>query len=120
MIEADRAPGVDGEAAWSAFGRLADRVHGIVQGAFGARALNVNRVLNEVDCEPLDVEGQRPVGLLEDSTRVGYIEVYFDHPRWGQEALGPLAAQGALRDPELVDVNLLAIEESAPLDLTGA
>ena len=120
MIEADRAPGVDGEAAWSAFGRLADRVHGIVQCAFGARALNVNRVVNEVDCEPLDVEGQRPVGLLEDSTRVGYIEVYFDHPRWGQEALGPLAVQGALRGPELVDVNLLALEESAPLDVTGA
>src|SRR6478736_6977971 len=37
MIEADRAPGVDGEAAWSAFSRLADRVNDIVQGAFGAR-----------------------------------------------------------------------------------
>jgi hypothetical protein len=66
------------------------------------------------------VEGQRPVGLLEDSTRVGYVEVYFDHGRWGEAALGPLAAQGALRDPELVDVNLLAVEESAPLDVTGA
>jgi hypothetical protein len=119
MIEADRAPGVDGEAAWSAFGRLADRVHGTVQGAFGARALNVNRVLNEVECEPLDVEGQRPVGLLEDSTRVGYIEVYFDHRRWGEEALGPLAAEGSLRDPELIDVNLLRVEESAPLDVTS-
>jgi hypothetical protein len=119
MIEADRAPGVDGEAARSAFGRLADRVHGTVQGAFGARALNVNRVLNEVECEPLDVEGQRPVGLLEDSTRVGYIEVYFDHRRWGEEALGPLAAEGSLRDPELIDVNLLRVEESAPLDVTS-
>jgi hypothetical protein len=120
MIEADRAAGVDGEAAWSAFGRLADRVHGMVDGAFGVRRLIVNRVVNEVECEALDVEGQRPIGLLEDSTRVGYIEVYFDHARWGEQALGPLAAGGALRDPDLVDVNLLRVEEQAPLDVTGS
>jgi hypothetical protein len=119
MIEADRAQGVDGDTAWSAFSRLADRVHNMVDGTFGARGLIVNRVLNEVECEPLDVEGQRPIGVLEDSTRVGYIEVYFDHRRWGEEALGPLAAEGSLRDPELVDVNLLRVEESAPLDVTS-
>jgi hypothetical protein len=119
MIEADRAPGIDGEAAWDAFSRLADRVHGMVDGAFGARRLIVNRVLNEVECEPLDAEGQRPIGLLEDSTRVGYIEAYFDHPRWGEESLGPVAAQCLLRDPDLVDINLLRVEEAAPLDVTG-
>jgi hypothetical protein len=119
MIEADRGPGVDGEAAWRAFSRLADRVHGIVDGAFGARRLILNRVLNEVECEPLDVAGQRPVGLLEDSTRVGYIEAYFDHRRWGEEALGTLAAGGSMRDPDLVDVHVLAVEEQAPLDVTG-
>jgi hypothetical protein len=76
-------------------------------------------MLNEVECEPLDVEGQRPVGMLEDTTRVGYIEAYFDHPRWGEEALGALAAEGVLRDPALVGVNLLRVEEHAPLDVTG-
>jgi hypothetical protein len=120
MIEADRPTGVDGEVAWSAFSRLAERVHGIADGAFGARRVILNRVLNEVDCDPLDVEGQRPVGLLDDSTRVGYIEAYFDHARWGEEALGPLAAGGGLRDPDLADVNLLRVEEQAPLDVTGA
>ena len=30
-----------------------------------------------------------------------------------------LAAEGALRDPALVDVNLLRVEELAPLDVTG-
>ena len=91
-----------------------------MDGAFGARRLIVNRVLNEVECEPLDVEGQRPIGLLQDSTRVGYIEAYFDHARWGEEALGPVAASGALRDPALVDVNLLRVEEQAPLDMSGS
>jgi hypothetical protein len=119
MIEADRAPGVDADAAWQAFSALADRVRSVMDGMFGARWLIVNRVLNEVECEPVDVEGQRPIGLLEDTTRVGYIEAYFDHARWGEEALGGIAAEGALRDPALVGANLLRVEELAPLDLTG-
>jgi hypothetical protein len=119
MIEADRAVGVAADAAWKAFGALADRVRGVMDGAFGARRLILNRVLNEVECAPLDVEGQRPIGLLDDTTRVGYIEAYFDHARWGEESLGVLAAEGALRDPALLDVNLLRVEELAPLDATG-
>jgi len=119
MIEADRATGVDADGAWDVFRALADRVRGVMDGAFGARRLIVNRVLNEVECEPLDVEGQRPIGLLDDTTRVGYLEAYFDHRRWGEEALGVLAAGGALGDPALVGVNLLRIEERAPLDVTG-
>ena len=119
MIEADRAPGVDAGSAWGAFTSLADAVRAAVDGAFGVRRVIVNRVLNEVECEPLDVEGQRPIGLLDDSTRVGYIEAYFDHRRWGEEVLGAVAAGGGLRHPALVDVNLLRVEEQAPLDVTG-
>ena len=52
--------------------------------AFGARLLILNRALDEVACEPVAVEGQRPVGLLDETTRVGYIEANFDHPRWGE------------------------------------
>ena len=119
MIEADRAPGIDADTAWRAFSALADRVLRTVEGAFGVRRLIVNRVVNEVECERLDVEGQRPVGFLNDSTRVGYIEAYFDHQRWGEEALGLLAVGGGLRDAALVDVNLLRVEELAPLDVTA-
>ena len=116
MIEADRAPGVDPDHAWQEFADLAERVGTLMEGAFGARRLLLNRVVNEVACEPLDVEGQRPVGLLDDTTRLGYIEAYFDHRRWGEEALGRLAGEGALRQPALLDANLLHLEEVAPLD----
>jgi hypothetical protein len=116
MIEADRAPGVDPDEAWQVFADLADRVGTVMDGAFGARRLLLNRVLNEVDCEPVDVEGQRPVGLLDETTRLGYIEIYFDHRRWGEEALGCLAGEGALRQNALLNVNLLHLEELAPLD----
>ena len=119
MIEADRAPGVGADAAWTSLRELAGRIQRTMDGAFGARRLIVNRVLNEVECEPLDAEGQRLIGLLEDTTRLGYIEAYFDHPRWGEETLGAFAAGGALADPRLVDVNLLRVEEQAPLDVTG-
>jgi hypothetical protein len=119
MIEADCTPGVDADAAWKVFSAVADRVRGVMDAAFGARRLILNRVLNEVECEPLDVEGQRPIGVLENSTRVGYIEAYFDHARWGEEALGGLAAEGVLRDPALLNANLLRVEEHAPLDVTG-
>ena len=72
MLEADRPASVDPEQAWGSFTELADRVLSAMDGAFGARALFLNRVLNEVECEPLDVEGQRPIGILDETTRVGY------------------------------------------------
>jgi len=115
LIEADRAPGVSADEGWAAFSAMADRVREQMDGAFGARLLILNRVLNEVECEPVDVAGQRPIGLLGETSRVGYMEIYFDHSRWGREALGPLVAQGLLRPSTLVDVNLLQVEEHAPL-----
>jgi len=117
LLEADRPPSVDPEQAWASFSALTERIRAAMDGAFGARALYVNRVLNELECEPVDVEGQRPVGVLAQTTRVGYVEAYFDHARWGEEALGVLARDGALGQvPDLVDVNLLQVEEHAPLD----
>jgi hypothetical protein len=118
MIEADRHPSVAPDDAWETFTAVAERARAAMQDAFGARRLLLNRVLNEVECEPVVVAGQRPIGLLADTTRLGYIEMYFDHLRWGEEALGGLAAGGALQDPSLVDVNLLRVEELAPLHMT--
>lgn len=116
MIEADRPAAVSAQDAWHAFGDLAARLRELMATAYGARGLILNRALNEVECEPVDVEGQRPIGLLPETTRVGYIEAYFDHPRWGEETLGPLAAEGVLRHPALTDINLLRVEELTPLD----
>jgi hypothetical protein len=117
MIEADRAADVSAEFAWDAFEGLASHIRELMAHAFGARLLILNRALDEVACEPLDVEGQRPVGLLAETLRVGYVEAYFDHRRWGEEALGGLAKDGSLRDPALTDVNLLRLEELAALEL---
>ncbi len=118
LLEADRPASADPDAAWASFSALAEQMRAAMDGAYGARALYANRALNEVECEPVDVEGQRPIGLLDAPTRVGYLEAYFDHPRWGEEALGPLARDGALgRVRDLAGVNLLQVEEQTPLDV---
>jgi hypothetical protein len=118
LLEADRPAPVAPDQAWESFSALAQRVLAVMDGAFGARALYLNRVLSELECEPVDVEGQRPVGVLAETTRVGYLEAYFDHRRWGEEALGVLARDAGLgRVPGLTSVNLLRVEEEAALDV---
>jgi hypothetical protein len=115
VIEADRPHDVDADAAWSAFAELAQRAQAIMEGTVGARLLLLNRALTELATEPVEVEGQRPIGLLAETTRVGYVEAYFDHRRWGEEALGQLARHGGLVSPALADVHLLAVEEEAAI-----
>ena len=99
MIEADRAPGVDAGSAWGAFASLADAVRAAVDGAFGVRRLIVNRVLNEVECEPVDVEGQRPIGLLDDSRGSATSRRTSITPGGAKEALGAVAAGGGCATP---------------------
>lgn len=118
LIEADHAPGVDREEAWATFAELAARLGKVMSGAFGARRLILSRALNEVECEAVDVEGQRPIGLKPATSRLGYIEAYFDHRRWGEQALAPLAGEGWLRREVFAGANLLYVEEQAPLDMS--
>ena len=120
LIEADRTAAAEPAEAWSAFAALSGRVQAVMESAFGARRLLLNRALTELECEPVEVEGQRPIGVLETTTRVGYLEAYFDHPRWGEEALGALAAGGAFRDPALAALNVLRVQELAAIDKHGA
>ena len=115
LFEADRAPDADPDAAWQGFATLAERMAEAMSDAFGARCLILNRAVNELECEPIDVAGQRPIGLLPETTRLGYIEAYFDHVRWGEETLAPLISAGLLRDPRFTQAHLLRVEESAPL-----
>jgi hypothetical protein len=111
VLEADRPADIAPDTAWAAFRALAERVLERMDGAFGTRLLLVNRALSELETEAVDVEGQRPIGVLPETTRVGYIEAYFDHRRWGEETLAGLA----LGDPALCDVNLLRVVEEAAI-----
>ena len=118
MVEADMSAGAAPETSRRAFDDLAARVLERMSGAFGARQLIVNHALTELECEPVEVEGQRPIGLLPHTRRLGYLEAYFDHKRWGEEALRELARDGSLRHPGLAEVNLLHVEEMAALSFS--
>jgi hypothetical protein len=117
LFELERGATVAPDVAEAAFHELADDVAAIMERAFGARRMLVSRALNELITEPLDVEGQRAVGVRDDTTRLGWIECYFDHARWGREALAPLALEGRLRHEAFGEANLLEVDEQTALDL---
>ena len=118
MLEADRPAAVDPEQAWSAFTELADRVprRWTARSALGRCSSTACSTRSSASRSTWRVSGRSASSTRR--TRVGYIEAYFDHRRWGEEALGVLSRDGALgRVRDLVDVNLLRVEEQAPLDV---
>ena len=119
LVEAACAPDVAGADRVEAFSRLTDRVTEAMRTSFGARLAIANTVRNESVGAPVDVEGQRIVGITEDTRQAGYLECYFDHARWGREALGPLVADGRLGDAALSAVEVLEVEERLALDRTA-
>lgn len=116
VIDVERPASVAAEAALSAFDRVAHRLALVVAGAFGARLLIANHVNSEVATESVRAEGQRMVGVLPTTTKVGFLEVYFDHPRWGSPVLGGFYKNGGLRDPGFAHVDVLMVEEQCSLD----
>lgn len=117
LIEVACGPDLGGAERTAAFVRLADRVTEAMRTSSGARLAIANTVLNESISAPVDVEGQRIVGVTEDTRQAGYLECYFDHARWGREALAPLVLDGRLSDDEL-SVAVLEVEEQLALDRT--
>jgi hypothetical protein len=117
LVEVDADPRADPEQAAAAWHATVDTVHDAMAAAFGARLLLVNDVLGEGVTEPVAVEGQAPTGVIGPTDKLGYLECYFDHERWGREALGPLAAAGRLRRPGLAGPAVLQVREECALDL---
>lgn len=119
VFDVQRPEHVDPDAARRAFAELAGRVRHAMTGAFGARRLVADHVLDEAVTEPVDVEGQRVVGTTTDTTRVGFLACHFDHSRWGRDALGALTADPALRGAGPVRAELFELDEHCALDLAG-
>jgi hypothetical protein len=117
VVEVDAEPGADPDQAAAAWGATIDAVRNAMDGAFGARLLLANEVLGEGRTERVAVEGQRPTGVIGPTDKLGYLECYFDHERWGREALGPLARAGGLRRPGLSGPAVLHVREECALDL---
>lgn len=118
VIEIDAVPGAAPDHAQAGSRLMAERVGAAMEGAFGARLLLVNTVVAEGRTEPVAVEGQRPTGELGPTDKLAYLECYFDHRRWGREALGPLTAAGGLARAELgAAAAVYEVQEECALDL---
>lgn len=86
VLVVDRPARLSVDEGWAALDELLALLGRVVPTQYGARRLVLNRVLVERENAPLREPGQRPTGgVVEDSTRLAYVEVYLDHEVWGDE-----------------------------------
>lgn len=85
-------------------------------GDHGLRLLLQDIVTREQATEPVDEPGQRPVGrVLEQSTKIGFLELYFDQQEWAEDLFGQLAIRQLLR-PAFARVRGYRVEEGCGFD----
>jgi hypothetical protein len=85
-------------------------------GDHGLRLLLADTVTREQATEPVDEPGQRPVGrVLEDSTKIGFLELYFDQQEWAEDFFGQPAVRALLR-PGFARVRGYRVEEACGFD----
>lgn len=83
---------------------------------FGLRLLVQDTVTREQATEPVDEPGQRPVGrVLETSTKIGFLELYFDQQEWAEDFLGEPAVRELLR-PAFARVRGYRVDEGCGFD----
>lgn len=86
VLVLDRPEGGDAEQAADAVAEVTDTVSTALERSYGARLLVANRVLCERENVAMREPGQRPTGrILPDSTRLAFLEIWFDEQIWGEE-----------------------------------
>jgi hypothetical protein len=115
VVELDRRAEADRDDAMAAVDGLAERIADELGGAFGARLAIVNRVRSEAETASITQPGQRTTGrLLDDSTKCAYVELYFDHERYGDDLVASLVP--ALDRRIFAVANVLHVEERCGVD----
>lgn len=94
VVVLDRPDGLDDAGAASAVDRVESTLAELVEGAYGARLMVSNRVVSESEYDDRREPRQEITGRVGPSSRLAYIELYFDHQAWGEE----LFAGDAVRD----------------------
>lgn len=85
VVLVDRpAQAVEGDGAASAAEELVRHLSLLIQDAYGARRMIVNRVVRERENVAMREEGQLPTGrVLATTDRLLVLELYFDDSDWG-------------------------------------
>ncbi|WP_114423141.1 hypothetical protein [Nocardioides houyundeii] len=98
VIVLDRPDGLGQAAAHEAAEVVQDRLRELLEDAYGARLMVVNRVLAESQYDEGREPGQRITSRsASDSSRVSYLEIYFDHQEWGEEFFARADVQDSVR-----------------------
>ena len=117
LFEYDRAVAADPTEAAARFRDLVDRLGPLVPAAAGLSTLIVNEVLSEGATEAIDEPGQRALGYrLDQTTKVGYLEFYFDRSGTGEEWLRSADNRRLLLDPHFEVARGYRIEENCGFD----
>ena len=99
VLVLDRPDGLAPDDALTAAAAVEARLGELFADAYGARLMVVNRVLAESEYDALREPGQLITSRVAgDSTRLSYLELYFDHEEWGGEFFARADVQSAVRD----------------------
>ena len=86
-------------------------------GDVGLRLLLSNAVTAEQASEAVDEPGQRSVPrLVEHSTKVGFLECYFDQQEWADDFFALPQVRTLLRDPAFASIRGYRIDEGCGFD----
>lgn len=117
LFEYDRF--ADSPAA-EAHGRFADITERLSSGwpeTFGLRRVLANTVLSESKAIPIEEPGQQLTDeLLVETTKVGYLQFYFDDPVWGERYFERPEVRKVLVDPSFAVANGYHVSERCCFD----
>ena len=102
VLVLDRPSGLDRAAALAVLEEVENGLRELLEHAYGARLMASNRVLSESEYDDLREPGQGITSrLVDESQRLAYLEIYFDHQEWGEEFFAREDVQSLVRRPEL-------------------
>jgi hypothetical protein len=85
VIVLDRPQTRDRDAATAAVDRVEFGLRRLLEDAYGARLMVSNRVRSESEYDDLREPRQGITARTSNSSRLAYLELYFDHQAWGEE-----------------------------------
>jgi len=119
LFHFERAPGEEGvRGDAERLGEIADQLARRAEdGDVGLRLLVQDTVLSEQATEAVDEPGQRSIGrLLEQTTKVGFLECYFDEQEWAEDLFVLPDVRALLLDPHFAAVRGYRVEEGCGFD----
>ena len=117
LFEYDRAPDTSREQADADLDALLRSLLDLADGAFGLRLVALNRVVAEAEALRADEPGQVPTGrLLDDTTKLAYLEIYFDQQEWGDDFFARDDVGATLRSGSFEVANGYHVHEACGMD----